>query len=136
MTRPKRMRKLADTEVPMIEPALLYRSNFLLTPAAVAATTIDVIQTMLRCLSIGLCRLITRNLRRVSQGEESSDSNGSLAGGYQSSGHQINGLEDWSATDDRSSRDLRTHRDVVCIESMAETKSVGQNSGGEETSAE
>jgi len=44
---PRMIRKLADTEVPMMEPILLKVPNLELMAEAVAATTMEVIVTML-----------------------------------------------------------------------------------------
>lgn len=60
---PRMMRKLADTEVPMMEPILLKAPNLELMAEAVAATTMEVIVTML-CGRSCLVRNRSAGLRR------------------------------------------------------------------------
>lgn len=50
---PRRMRKAAETEVPTMPPTLEKPSNLLETAEAVAATTMDVMITILASLSVG-----------------------------------------------------------------------------------
>lgn len=58
--RPSRIRKAALTEVPIIPPTVLKLSKREDTAAAVAATTIDVIITILLSLACKLEMLIFR----------------------------------------------------------------------------
>lgn len=58
--RPSRIRKAALTEVPIIPPTVLKLSKREDTAAAVAATTIDVIITILLSLAYKLEMLIFR----------------------------------------------------------------------------
>lgn len=51
---PKMIKKLADTEVPMIPPTRLKAPNLELMAEAVAATTMDVTTTMLNRLEVNL----------------------------------------------------------------------------------
>lgn len=77
--RPSRIRKAALTEVPMIPPMVLKLSNLDEIAAAVAATTMEVMITILTFVSLKKRVLKGRNSRGMAEREEGAYGDGLLA---------------------------------------------------------
>lgn len=90
---PSTIRKVAETLLPIIPPTRENAPNRDETAAAVDATTIEVMTTMLVIYQY-VCIAVSMGfgLRRMSQGEESTDCNWTLPSRNQTPSHKVNGL--------------------------------------------
>lgn len=117
---PNRIRNAALTDVPMMLPTVLKLPKRLDTAAAVAATTMQVMTTILTLLA-GSYEVLIDDLRRMAEREECSYGDWFLAACKKSAGHEVDGLYRTCKSKALCGNEgERSYRDMVCVEGMTQ----------------